>query len=80
MISAPTLTVPDTKPDTKEGKQTVAAEFSIAQREQLPVANAPEISPGAWKVIIWLGVGGVLFLAALAAYVFSGLYRFQNCL
>lgn len=79
MTTTPTLTVPHEKPDTKEDKQTVATEISIAQREQLPAA-APEISPEAWKVIIWLGIGGVLFLASLAAYVFSGLYRFQNCL
>lgn len=70
MASASTLTVPHIQEE----------KLSIAQPEQLSVAAEPEITPGAWKAIIWLGVGGVLFLAALAAYVFSGLYRYQNCL
>ena len=76
MPSAPTLTVPE----RHEEKQTIAVELPVAQTEEPSAAVAPEISPGAWKVIIWLGVGGVLFLTALAAYVFSGLYRYQNCL
>jgi hypothetical protein len=68
MASASTLTVPHEQ------------EEKLSNAQPLSVAAAPEISPGAWKVIIWLGIGGVLFLAALAAYVFSGLYRYQNCL
>ena len=56
---------------------------SLAQwtRDARAVAfdRAPEISSGAWKVIIFLLVGGVLILASLAAYVFSELNRFQDC-
>jgi hypothetical protein len=60
-------------------KKPAAVELSITQ-EQLPITEAPELSPGAWKAIIFLLVGGVLFLAIVGAYVLSGLYRFQNCL
>lgn len=70
MNSAPTLIVDE--------KKSTAIELSITQSEQL--TEAPEISRGAWKVIIFLLVGGVLFLASVGAYVFSGLYRFQDCL
>lgn len=73
MASASTLTVPHTQEEQEE-------RLSIAQPEQFSADAEPEITPGVWKVIIWLGIGGVLFLATLAAYVFSGLYRFQNCL
>jgi hypothetical protein len=72
MNSAPTLIV-------DEKKSTVIG-LSITQSEQLPLTEAPEISRGAWKVIIFLLVGGVLFLASVGAYVFSGLHRFQDCL
>jgi hypothetical protein len=72
MDSAPTLKVDE--------KRLTAIELSLTPSEQLPLNSASEISPGAWKVIIYLLVGGVLFLASLAAYVFSGIYRFQNCL
>jgi hypothetical protein len=72
MNSAPTLVVDE--------KESTTIELSITQSEQLPLTDAPEISRDAWKVIISLLVSGVLFLASLAAYVFSGLYRFQNCL
>jgi hypothetical protein len=61
-------------------KKSAAMELPLTPSEQLPLTEAPEISRGAWKVIIYLLVGGVLFLASLGAYVFSGLYRFQNCL
>jgi hypothetical protein len=72
MTSAPTLYVGE--------KKSTAIELSLTQSEQLPLTNAPEISRGAWKVIILLLIGEVLFLAAVGAYVFSGLYRFQDCL
>jgi len=55
-------------------------ELPVKQSEQLPLAEAPEISHGAWKMIIFLLVGGALFLASVGAYVFSGLHRFQDCL
>ena len=57
---------------------SAAAELSKSQNE--PLTEAPEISRDAWKVIILFLVGEVLFLAAVGAYVFSGLFRFQNCL
>jgi hypothetical protein len=38
--------------------------------EQLPLTEAPEISSNAWKIILSLLVGGVLFLASVGAYVF----------
>jgi hypothetical protein len=72
MNSAPTLVVDE--------KRLTPIELSSTQSEQLPITQAPEIGPGAWKVIIYLLVGSVVFLASLAVYVFSGLYRFQNCL
>jgi hypothetical protein len=72
MNSAPTLNVDE--------KKSTAIEFSLTQSEQLPLTEAPEISRGAWNVIILLLIGEVLFLAAVGAYVFSGLYRFQDCL
>lgn len=72
MNSAPTLIVDE--------KKSTAIELSITQSDQVPLTAAPEISRGAWKVIIFLLGGGVLFLASVGAYVFSGLYRFQNCL
>jgi hypothetical protein len=72
MTSAPTLYVGE--------KKSTAIELSLTQSEQLPLTNAPEISRGAWKVIILLLIGEVLFLASVGAYVFSGLYRFQDCL
>ena len=71
MNSAPTLVM--------DQKKSTAIELSLIS-EQLPLTEAPEISRGAWKVIIYLLVGGVVFLASLAAYVFSALYRFQDCL
>jgi hypothetical protein len=61
-------------------KKSAAIELPLTPTEQLPLTEPPEISRGAWKVIIYLLVGSVAFLASLAAYVFSGLYRFQNCL
>ena len=61
-------------------KQSPVLELSVAESEQAPVSEAPEISRSAWKVIIFLLVGGALFLASVGAYVFSGLHRFQNCL
>jgi hypothetical protein len=72
MNSAPTLNVDE--------KESTAIELSLTQSEQSPLTEAPEISRGAWKVIILLLIGEVLFLAAVGAYVFSGLYRFQDCL
>lgn len=60
-------------------KGSPLVERSITESEQLP-AEAPEISRSAWKIIIFLLVGGALFLASVGAYVFSGLHRFQNCL
>ncbi len=72
MNSEPTLVVDEKIP--------IPIELSSTQSEQLPLTEAPEISPGAWKVIICLLVGSVVLLASLAVYVFSGLYRFQNCL
>jgi hypothetical protein len=72
MNSTPTLYVGENK--------STAIELSLTQSEQLPLTNAPEISRGAWKVIILLLIGEVLFLASVGAYVFSGLYRFQDCL
>jgi|GEM_PF-6988122 len=72
MNSAPTLNVDD--------KKSTAIELSLTQSEQMPLTEAPEISRGARKVIILLLVGEVLFLATVGAYVFSGLYRFQDCL
>jgi hypothetical protein len=72
MNGAPTLIVDE--------KKFTPIELSITQSEQLPLTEAPEISRGAWKVVIFLLVGSVLLLASLAGYVFSGLYRFQNCL
>jgi hypothetical protein len=71
MNSAPTLMA--------DQKQATVVELSIRQSEQ-PITEAPEISHGAWKVIIFLLLGGALFLATVGAYVFSGLHRFQNCL
>jgi hypothetical protein len=72
MNSAPTTIM--------EEKKSVGITLPITESEQLPLTEAPEISRGAWKVIIFLLVGGVLFLASVGAYVFSGLHRFQNCL
>jgi hypothetical protein len=72
MNSTPTLVVDEKRP--------TPIELPSTQSEQVPLTEVPEISPGAWKVIIYLLVGSVLFLASLAVYVFSGLYRFQNCL
>jgi hypothetical protein len=72
MNSAPTLVVDE--------KKSSAIDLSLTQNEQLPLTDVPEISRDAWKVIIYLLVGSVVFLTSLAAYVFSGLYRFQNCL
>ena len=72
MNSAPTVIVDEKKP--------TATELSITQSEQLPLTEAPEISRAAWKIIIFLLVGEVLFLASVGAYVFSGLHRFQDCL
>lgn len=48
MNSAPTLIVDEKKPD--------AMELPLTPSEQLPLTVAPEISRGAWKVIIscWL--------------------------
>ncbi len=61
-------------------KKSSAIELPLTPTEHLTLTEAPEISRGAWKVIIYLLVGSVVLLASLAAYVFSGLYRFQNCL
>jgi len=72
MNSAPALMVDE--------KKSAVLELPVRQSEQLPLAEAPEISHGAWKVIILLLVGGALFLATVGAYVFSGLHRFQDCL
>jgi hypothetical protein len=72
MNGAPTLIVDE--------KKSAAMELPLTPSEQLPITEAPEISRGAWKVVIFLLVGSVLLLASLAGYVFSGLYRFQNCL
>jgi hypothetical protein len=70
MTTAPAFIVDEVK--------SKAAELSITENE--PLLGAPEISRDAWKVIILFLVGEVLFLAAVGAYVFSGLFRFQNCL
>lgn len=72
MMSAPALVADEHK--------TRDTEFTLTQSEAAPLAEAPEITPGAWKAIIFLLIGGVLFLATLGAYVFSALHRFQNCL
>jgi hypothetical protein len=72
MNSAPALMVDE--------KESAVLELPVRQSEQLPSAEAPEISHGAWKVIIFLLVGGALFLATVGAYVLSGLHRFQDCL
>ena len=71
MNSAPALMVDE--------KESAVLELPVRQSEQ-PSAEAPEISHGAWKVIIFLLVGGALFLATVGAYVLSGLHRFQDCL
>jgi len=72
MNSAPTLMADE--------KKATVVELSIRQSEELALAEAPEISHGAWKVIIFLLVGGALFLTTVGTYVFSGLHRFQDCL
>jgi hypothetical protein len=72
MNSAPAVMVDE--------KESSVLELSITESEQLPLAEAPEISHGARKVIIFLLVGSALFLASVGAYVLSGLHRFQNCL
>jgi len=61
-------------------KKSTAADVTIAQSDQAPVIEAPEISRGAWKAIIFLMVGAALFLATLGAYVLFALHRFQDCL
>ena len=63
-----------------EKESPVLDELSITESEQSPLAEAPEISRGAWKIIIFFFIAGALFLATVGAYVFSGLYRFQDCL
>lgn len=74
MNSAPTLVM-----DVVEEK-SAARELSITQSGPLPTIEAPEISRGAWKAIIFLMIGEVLFLASVGAYVLSALHRFQDCL
>jgi hypothetical protein len=71
MNSAPALMVDE--------KESAVLELPVRQSEQLPSAEA-EISHGAWNVIIFLLVGGALFLVTVGAYVLSGLHRFQDCL
>jgi len=71
MNSAPTLVLDE--------RDATATERSVMQSEPVPFTDPPEISRDAWKVIIFLLVGGALFLASVGAYVFSGLYRFQDC-
>lgn len=61
-------------------KKSVATEVTIAQSDQAPVIEAPEISRGAWKAIIFLMVGAALFLATVGAYVLFALHGFQDCL
>ena len=61
-------------------KESAAVELSVMESEQLLSGEPPEISHGAWKVIIFLLVGSAVFLAGVGAYVFSGLQRFQDCL
>ena len=63
-----------------EGNKISAAHKSVAESEPLFPTESPEISPAAWKIIISMLVGTALFLAAIGAYVFFGLSRFQNCL
>ncbi len=72
MKSASTLVMEEEKP--------LLAEISVTEVEQFSAPEAAEISAAAWKTIILLLVGEVLFLAGVGAYVFSGLHRFQNCL
>ena len=62
-----------------DDKKPAAIVLSIPQQE-VTLSETPDISRGAWKVIIFLLVGGVLFLASIGAYVLSGLHRFQDCL
>lgn len=72
MNSAPTMVLDE--------REVTATERSVFQSEPAPLTDTPEISRHAWKVIIFLLVGGALFLASVGAYVFSGLCRFQDCL
>ena len=57
-----------------------AAEILEFGSEQASLPERPGISPAAWRVAIYLLVGSAVFLAAVGAYVLSGMYRFQNCL
>lgn len=82
MNRAPAAIAPASVADERESTGT---DISLMQTEQLPLIQSsatevPEISRGAWKVIILLLIGEVLFLASVGAYVFSGLHRFQDCL
>ena len=64
--------------EESKSNHTRGLDPSVTQ-ERPPLTEAPEIGSGAWKVIMFLLVGGVLMLASLAAYVFSALDRFQDC-
>ena len=59
--------------------QMPGMDYAPAQSEEMQ-AGVSEISPGAWKVILLLLGGSVVFLAAVGAYVLSGMSRFQDCL
>jgi hypothetical protein len=75
MNSAPTIVL-----DKLDKIEVTPTEPSLTQSEPVHLTDTAEISSQAWKVIIFLLVGAALFLASVGAYVFSGLYRFQDCL
>ena len=60
------------------GHTQSAADVHSIETEPLLSAEAPDISRGARNVIIYLLIGAVILLGTIAAYVFSGLYRYQN--
>ena len=63
-----------------EQEKSVAIELPITESGQLQLTEAPEISRDAWKIIIFLLLVEAVFLSSVAAYILSGLHRFQDCL
>jgi Mn2+/Fe2+ NRAMP family transporter len=58
--------------------QESAKHVETIEIEPSQSTEAPEISRGAWRVIIFMLVGAVVMLGTIAVYVFSGLHRYQG--
>jgi hypothetical protein len=55
-------------------------ELSTRESDRLTVNGAQEMNRSARTMVVATLLLGILFLVSLGAFVFSGIYRFQDCL